>query len=87
MLARFWCVGFAVEGIGLARLTGLCLIRGVRDCVGAVDGIVLAAHNASMCALMYLFVGWVAAPGCGVVCGIFFIWGICDSLNHKSHRL
>ena len=49
----------------------MCWFRGVRDCVGAVDGIVLAAHNASMCALMYLFVEWVAAFGCGVVCGIF----------------
>ena len=52
--------------------------RGVRDCIGAVDGIVLAAHNASMCALMYLFVGWVAA-----FFRHLFVWGIYDSVSRK----
>ena len=37
--------------------------RGVRDCFGAVDGIVSAAHNASMCALMYLFAAFFDAFG------------------------
>ena len=33
------------------------------SCVGAVYGIVLAAHNASMCALMYLFAAFFDAFG------------------------
>ena len=38
-------------------------VRGVRDWVGAVDGILLAAHNAARCALMYLFAAFFDAFG------------------------
>ena len=41
----------------------VCRFRGVRDCFGAVYGIGLAAHNASMCALMYLFAAFFDAFG------------------------
>ena len=86
MLARFWCVGFAVDGfmcrfavygIVLARLTELYWRR-IPVCRFAVYGIVLAAHNALRCALMYLFVGWVAA-----FFRHLFVWGIYDSVSRK----
>ena len=71
----------------------VCRFRGVLDWVGAVDGIVLAAHNASMCALMYLFAAffdtigafatWVAA----LVCGIFSTFVCVGNLRLSESQM
>ena len=92
MLARFWCVGFAVDGfmcrfavygIVLARLTELYWRR-IMVCRFAVYGIGLAAHNAARCALMYLFAAFFDAFGAfaELFAAFFYMGNLRDTVPH-----